>query len=235
MSVIVCPSGMSLEIRGLKGKEIKALTDRAALKNGTFFDKILAACTANVVNPGPYDLIDGSLNWDDVLIGDKTFTLVQIRIATFGSQFTFRAACGGCKKRPEYEVDLNDLPIKNLSADDLKAFRGGNRLKTKIQSTGAEVVFRLGVGIDERRAAQNKDKEKSTPLQALQSQIVSIDGVTDVAAFLDELNLGAVMSLLKELQKRDCGVDTTAELECVECGAEAAIELPLGRAFWLTL
>lgn len=236
MSVIVCPSGLSLGLRGLKGKEVKALSDRAALKKGTFFDKILSACTVEVVAPGPYSTAeDGALNWGDVLIGDRMYTLIQIRIATFGEQFLFKSQCGSCNAKSEYEIDLNDLEVQRLAPVDLKAFVDGNRLSTKVPGSGAAVLFRLPTGNDERRAVLNREKDKAIPLQTLVSQIISIEGVQDVAKYLDELALSDVVALLKQLQTRDCGVETEIELECPECEAKRDIELPLGRAFWLTL
>lgn len=235
MSISVCPSGLSLNLRGLKGKEVKELSDRVALKKGTFFDKILSACTVEVVAPGPYVLSDGSLNWGDVLIGDRMYALIQIRVATFGEQFIFKSQCGACGAKSEYEISLGELEIQKLASADLKVFTDGNRLSTVVPSSGAAVVFRLPTGADERRAVLNKDKDKSTPLQALINQIVSIEGVKDVAKYLDELPLGDVVALLKQLQKRDCGVETTIELECPECSAKRDIEIPLGREFWLTL
>ena len=39
-TTIVCPSGLSGEIRGLKGKEGKLLADRVAARTGSTFEKI---------------------------------------------------------------------------------------------------------------------------------------------------------------------------------------------------
>jgi hypothetical protein len=78
MSVVIdCPSGLQLQIRGLKGKEGRLLSDRNAVRQGTVLDSLLVACTEAVLDPGPYTpKADGKLDWNQVLIGDRFFTLL---------------------------------------------------------------------------------------------------------------------------------------------------------------
>ena len=53
-TVITCPSGLSGEIRGLKGKEGKLLADRASAKSGVTFDRILAGCWLATNKPAEF-------------------------------------------------------------------------------------------------------------------------------------------------------------------------------------
>ena len=70
-TVITCPSGLSGEIRGLKGKEGKLLADRAAARSGSTFEKILAGCWLATIDPGIYDLPDnGAVDWSRVLVAE---------------------------------------------------------------------------------------------------------------------------------------------------------------------
>ena len=55
---IICPSGLAGEIRGLKGKEGKLLSDRSSARAGATFEKILAGCWLSTTDPGLYELSD---------------------------------------------------------------------------------------------------------------------------------------------------------------------------------
>lgn len=218
----------------MRGREIKVLSDSKGARSGQFLDKLLTACVESVTDPGPYIVGENSLpNWDDVLIGDKTFLMIRIRSATFGSTFTFKLGCGSCDRRQEYDVDLDALEVKRLSAEDAQAVKSGNHMQTTL-ADGKTVTFRLATGKDERRAAQQKDKDDAIMLM-LVNRIVSIEGVDNVRAYLDDLGLAEIMSVLGEFNKHDCGVETAIVLECPDCANRMEVELPLGPAFWIGL
>ena len=230
---------MRLEVRGLKGKELRILQDKAAQKNGTFVDRILNACTESVVDPGPYspkDTADGKIVWDSVLLGDKFFTLIAVRSATFGPEYSFKSQCGECRHRFEWALDLDALPVKPLASEDAASFRAGESLVATLKD-GRSVKFRLPLGKDEREAARNKTAENA--LVAMMSlRIVELDGSTDrskIRAYLEDASLSDLTSILKEFDRRDCGIETEIEVECDECGAIREVALPLDRGFWLPI
>ncbi len=238
-TTIVCPSGMSLLIRSMKGKELRILSDRDAMKNGTFLDRILAACVETVIDQGPYVLNDkGALNWDDVLSGDRVYISLQIRIATFGATLTFKATCGSCRKKEDYDVELSDLRVQVLSDEDRKAFKNSVPLAAKIPVSGEAITFRLATGGDEKRVLKLASTGRKTSDDAVISMLVrrieSVSGVEDVKTFLEDLDLGNITALLKELNKRDCGVDTAIEMACPNCGESSEVAVPIGSSpFWL--
>jgi polyhydroxyalkanoate synthase len=55
-SLIVCPSGLAGEIRGLTGREGKLLADRTLARSGATVDRILQSCWLKTTDPGVYDL-----------------------------------------------------------------------------------------------------------------------------------------------------------------------------------
>ena len=122
---IICPSGLAGEIRGLKGKEGKLLSDRTAARAGALFEKILAGCWLTTSDPGIYDLPEGgTVDWSRVLVADRFFTLLQIRAQTFGNDYAFSVQCQGpaCRERFEWSLDLQELPVVPLSDAAKAAF-----------------------------------------------------------------------------------------------------------------
>lgn len=238
-ATIVCPSGLSLVIRGMRGRELKVLSDRNAFRTGTFFDRILTACTESVIDSGPYVVDDrGGLNWDNVLIGDRIYVMIQIRIETYGKEFSFRSQCGECGQKGEYDADLSSLPVQQLPEEDRESFKAGQALEGSLPDGKTKVRFRLGTGTDEKKVLQlasvGKVNNEDSVLNMLSRRIESIEGVERVKTYLEDAPLGDVTKLLKELNKRDCGVDTTIEMVCPVCNQFTKVIVPVGSApFWL--
>jgi hypothetical protein len=235
---IVCPSGLTGEIRGLKGKEGKLLADRAAARAGATFEKILAGCWLATTDPGLYELGDGgALDWSKVLVADRFFALLRIRALTFGDEYAFGVQCqsAGCRERFEWTLDLDDLPVSPLSDAAKAAFKAGNRFETKLQD-GRKVWFRLMTGADEVRAAGAlKNGRDGMLLTALALRIVEIEGVadSDKRKFLDDMEMADAPALLDRFDEADGGVETSIEVECPSCMGVQEVQLPFERGFFL--
>ena len=88
-SIITCPSGLSGRIRGMKAREERILADRKLAKNGTQLDQILGACWEETLDRGPYDFGQEAIDWSKVLQGDRFYTLLQIRVLSYGPEYAF--------------------------------------------------------------------------------------------------------------------------------------------------
>lgn len=238
-SAIICPSGLAGEIRGLKGKEGKLLADRSAARSGSTFDKLLSACWEKTTDPGVYELPDGApLDWTKVLVGDRFYTLLQIRSLTFGDEYAFTVQCSNpsCRERFEWELSLKDLPVRPLSDAARAAFKAGNRFETQLPRDGRRVWFRLMTGADEARAATAlKAGRDGMLLTGLALRIVEIEGVPekDKRAFLDDMEMADAAALLDKFDEADGGVETAIEVECPNCMGVQEVQLPFERGFFL--
>jgi len=172
--------------------------------------------------------------WDEVLLGDKFYALLSVRSETFGPEFGFSVKCGSCRHPYRWELSLDELPVKPLAGEDAAAFRAGEALATKVPSDGKLVKFRLPTGKDERLAAKSKTVD-SALIAMMARRILSVEGVPEggVRAYLEEAGLRDLTKLLREFDRRDCGVETSIEIECPSCQAREEITLPLDREFWL--
>ncbi len=236
---IVCPSGLSGEIRGLKGKEGKLLADRAAARAGSTFEKILAGCWLTTLDPGIYEVPEGGpLDWSKVLVADRFYTLLQVRALTFGDEYAFSVQCqsAGCRERFEWTLNLKELPVTPLSDAAKAAFKAGNRFETKLPRDGRKVWFRLMTGADEVRAASVlKAGRDGMLLTALALRIVEIENVpeSEKRKFLDEMEMADAAALLDQFDEADGGVETSIEVECPSCLGVQEVQLPFERGFFL--
>jgi hypothetical protein len=247
MSVeIECPSGMQLRIRGLKGKEGRLLADKNALRQGTLVDTMLASCTEEIRDPGPYQFDGDKPNWDKVLIGDRFYTLLQIRLASFGADYSFKVQCRevACRQAFDWSIDLAELKIKQLSEADRATLRSGGIFTTTL-GDGKQVKFRLATGADEKEVMRKRTVQQALP-DMLALRIISIQGVGEfteadvqqqkvikgVQAYLDDLDWGELVRLQNKLEAHDCGVQTEIEIECPACSGVQEVQLPFDRGFF---
>jgi hypothetical protein len=236
---IVCPSGLAGEIRGLKGKEGKLLSDRSAARAGSLFEKLLASCWIATTDPGVYDLApDGALDWSKVLVADRFYALLQIRALTFGDDYAFSVQCptATCRDRFEWTLNLQELPVVRLPEATKAAFKAGNRFETTLPRDGRRVWFRLMTGADEARAATAlKADRDGMLLAALALRIVEIENVppADKRRFLDDMEMADATALLDQFDAADGGVETDIQVECPACLGVWDVQLPFERGFFL--
>jgi hypothetical protein len=237
-TLITCPSGLAGTLRGMTVKEERILTDRALAKGGGQLDRLLAACWEGLEDPGPYTFPKETVDWLHVLQGDRFYALVALRVLTYGPEYSFKVTCqeGGCRAPIEWELDLNELPVRALSDESRASFLAGNRFGFELPSAKRRATFRLLTGSDEHKLAQMKRSSGSDVFAALLAhrvtEIESVDA-KDRRRFLENLPLSDADALLDEFDRVDCGVDTTIEVECPSCFARQTVELPFGPTFFL--
>lgn len=135
----------------MKTREERFLADRKLAKAGAQLDPILAACWEETLDRGPYDFADKQIDWSKVLVGDRLFTLIQIRVASYGPDYDFSIQCEnrGCRAKIEWELNLLDLPVVALSDKSRASFLSGNRFETRLPDAGCRTWFHLLTGNDE--------------------------------------------------------------------------------------
>ncbi len=232
----MCPSGLSLRIRHLRVRLQRLLTDKQLQRRGEQFTKLLAECTEEVLDPGPYTLpVGAALDWGNVLEGDRLFALIQIRVETHGPEYAFDVPCPTttCDAIP-WVLDLNDLPVEPLAEDSRAKFVAGNRFETYLPHAERAAWFKLLTGKDERGRAR-LTRQLGELGAAIRSRVVEIDDVEPkrLNDFVDDLSFADADHLLDVFDRVDCGVETTIDVECPECLTRVEVELPFDRGFFL--
>lgn len=236
---VICPTGLSGRIRGMKVREERILTDRKLARAGGQVDQLLKSCWVETVDPGPYDFGDETtIGWDQVLQGDRFFVLLKIRALTYGPEYSFSVNCqsDSCRSRIEWELNLDDLPVLELSEQSRTSFVDGNRFETVLPDSERRLWFKLLTGADERRLPQLRRNARDRFLSAmLDLRIHEIEGIEarDKRKFIEELSMRDADFLVDEFDRVDCGVETNIEIECPECFSVQEVELPFEKSFFL--
>ncbi len=236
---VVCPSGLTGEVRKLKIAEANILGDENAVRRGDMFDKVLAACWVSTEDFGPYGGVENRLDWKKVLVADRFALTVDIRVATYGPVYEYTVTCTNptCRKKFPWRIDLTtDLERKPLPAESIAIFKAGNRFETRVEALGKSIFFKLQTGEDERVAAASLAKNQAKKMTAaLAARIVQIEDVepNDRVRFLDQLDMDEAMDIIDAMDAVDGGIETDGDVECSDCHTQQTISLPLGKEFWL--
>lgn len=225
-----CPSGLVIDVRELKGREIRKMKE---VVNPML--AIVEGCTEKVVDPGPYVLEGGKLDWMKVLAGDIATALVKIAVAGFGAKRIVQFECQlqECRKanpKPtSIDLDLDKLEIREFSKEALRTFTNGNEFTATID--GATITYCLPTGaIVDAAVRRGEDAHEWQVLADVISEIElpkkggKQDKVDEVKKFnsdkldwIDNLNAENLKMLTDELNKHDCGPSSMIEAQCKWC------------------
>jgi hypothetical protein len=249
---VECPSGLVVEMRGLKVKQFGVLADRKKMESGEAFEAFLAECTVDVVDPGPAYAARWSpgtvFDWKKALQGDRFAALLGVRLATHPEAFAFDVQCSRCGEDVPWEVDLRKLPQIAYPAESIAAFAESRRLEIEID--GRKVTFPLMTGAEEERIQKHLERvRKSDPRTRREHPY---DGVVDPAlarievpglkglelrTWFEELDGHELARLSTALENTSGGIDTTITVthdNPPKCTARTKVELPFSHArFWM--
>lgn len=230
---ITCPSGLTGVVRNLTVGESRILTGKS--RSGAQLGTLLSTCWLQTLDPGPYTLSDGKVPWDEVLLGDRFYVLLHVRMLTYGAEYAFAVACSNraCGRRVDWTLNLADLPVRSLSAESRQAFAQGNRFEASLPGE-RRAAFGLLIGKDETRMARLQGTGDDAVLSRLLAmRVQDVTGVPPQQknAFLERLSLQQARLLLTAFEKADCGVDTEIEIGCPHCGYPQQVDLPLDQNF----
>lgn len=232
---ITCPSGLAGTVRGLSVSEAEVLTDRRLVHEGLVPDRVLATAWEDTTDPGPYDVKeDGTIVWDHILVCDRFFALMMVRVATYGPDYEFKVGCQGCRSSIEWTLNLTELPTKAIPEEALERFKQDNRHRVQVGKD--TVVFQLLNGAKERKAQKAMRGSKNRLVTALAQRIVEVEGEKNKMLWIRNLPMQEAVDLVNSFDDHDGGVETSVDIICPECGMVQGVALPFDRPeFWLPL
>jgi hypothetical protein len=241
----ICPSGLKLVVRGLKASEMDLFANKQEVASKMISNRILSACTVAVEDYGPlYDGLkfDEEGFWDKVLVCDRFSTLLATRIATHGSDYSFRVKCSDdkCDKHFEWGLDLNVLPQYQLPEASITNALEDAPFRAQL-ANGDQFFFRLIRGKDERELANHIEKNfrarVTTGLARRISRVISNGKeFTDyylIAEWVRSLSVPESMELVSEMDAVDGGYETQLEIYCPFCSNEMHVNIPFDEGFWI--
>ena len=205
-----------VEMRYMSAADEDVLTNQAFIEKGVVVDKLLQGL-----------IVDKSINYGDLLVGDKNALLIAARILGYGSKYEF-------EYRGQKEVvELAELPQKPMHPDFVAAT--SNNFTFTCPATGAVLEFKLLTHKDEQDIEQelrglrkiNKDNvpELSTRLKYM---IQSVDGVTDRKAVRDFVDTKFLARDSRAFRKYVAEIQPDIDMKFYpEGGPEDGVDIPI--------
>jgi hypothetical protein len=232
-----CPSGLQVRMREMTVADEELFLDRQLLAEGRIIDELLKSCVIALIDKGPYTW-EGEIEWDSVLMADRTFLIIQLRILSFGAHYQFKVKCPNCERffRHPLKLDtLNTLPVSDAGKQYL---RDGKAIEEVLDDGKYPVSVRLLNGDDERILSTLDKQEKQHMLtQQLTRRIVSLGEVTEEEAIFELVqNMPSRISgeLWDVTDDLEGGVDTIIPVDCPhsDCEHEQEMILPFDANFF---
>ena len=214
-------SSGTIEMKYMTAKEEDILTNQNFITNGTVIDKLLQAL-----------IVDKSINYSDLLVGDKNALLVAARILGYGADYEFDY------QGEKVTVDLTQIKNKDLS-DDLNT-EGKNEFSYTTPSTETLLTFKLLTHGDENKiereikGLKKINKESSAELSTrLKYIILSVNGSTeqqDIRSFVDNRFLARDS---RAFRKHIADIMPDADIRFYpDGGSEEGVQIPIGIGFF---
>ena len=170
-----------IEMSYMTAKHEDILTNANYIKNGTAIDKLLEA------------LVVTSIDFNDLIIGDKNAILIAARILGYGKDYPIQFYNESTRQQEEYTIDLTSLKEKEV--DESLFSSGKNEFEFKLPQSDNLITFKLLTGGDEKKIDQEiKGLKKLYPndsfdlITRLKYMITSVEGSReskDVREFID--------------------------------------------------
>jgi hypothetical protein len=222
----------TIEIKQMTAKEEDILTSRALLKKGIALERVISSI-----------IVNKAINPNSLLIGDRNAILIAARVSGYGNDYTTKVTCPSCTATQDFIFDLNDTLV--YSGDSLKAeeatLNEDGTFTTVLPRTKIETTFRLLKGSDERHLleqvenARKRKREENTVTRQLKNIIVAVNGNTEqtnINYVVDNMPTGDARHLRAVYKLATPNIDMTQHFECVECGHEQEMEVPLTADFF---
>jgi hypothetical protein len=188
-----------IEMKYMTAREEDILTNQNLIENGTVIDKLLQS------------LIVSTIDYNDLLIGDKNAILVAARILGYGKDYEF------VYNGEKIEVDLTTIKDKPLDESITK--NGKNEFTFKLPTSNVGVTFKLLTHGDEKaidselkglkKINKNSFAELSTRMKYL---ITSINGDYDKSTIREFVDTKLLARDSRALRKNILKIQPDVEL-----------------------
>lgn len=214
-------SSGTIEMKYMTAKEEDILTNQNFITQGTVIDKLLQAL-----------IVDKSINYNDILVGDKNALLVAARILGYGADYEFDYL--GEKQ----VVDLTQIRNKELSVE--LSEEGKNEFSFTTPSTGTVLTFKLLTHGDENKieseikGLKKINKESSAELSTrLKHIITSVNGNTETQAIRSFVDNEFLARDSRAFRKYIAEIQPDADIRFYpDGGPEEGVQIPIGVGFF---
>jgi hypothetical protein len=205
-----------LEVRYMTAKEEDLLVSPGLIKAGVAMDRVIESL-----------LIDKRIRAKDLLVGDKSAILINIRKNAFGEDYEFGFYCTKCGELNKHTKDLNEITIKELVSDENCSITEHGTIVLKLPKSKTTVELKFLRGEDEtaieqvvEKRAKNNLAEESL-LVRYRYMILSVNGNTDMEAIVSFIETMPVLDsriLRKKYSELNPDILLNYSADCSKCG-----------------
>lgn len=164
-------------------------------------------------------IVDGDINYDELLYCDKLSILLNARIANYGATAKMKASCSDCDTEFEHDASFifksNPFSFQNCT-------RGVNSLSYVFPHCKKTVKFKLGT------CAEHAIYNKHGWLAFAKKITQSIDGVDNIGDFYEyELSARDGALFRKYYEEKTPGYNNVIDVRCPECKKNRAVTLDI--------
>tara|TARA_R110002012_G_scaffold136440_1_gene290804 strand:+ start:43 stop:777 length:735 start_codon:yes stop_codon:yes gene_type:complete len=215
-------SSGKVEMKYMTAKEEDILTNQSYIERGTVMDKLLQSL-----------IIDKSINYKDIIVGDKNAMLVAARVLGYGSDYQF-------EYRGEQEsVDLSLLENRIFEGDNLVK-QNANEFSYELPRTKQKINYKILTGRDEekieaelngfRKINKNAIPELSTRLKYMITSVGDDPDKKSIREFVDNYLLASDSRAFRSHVKN---TQPDVDLTFFPQGSNISVEIPIGiKFFW---
>jgi hypothetical protein len=217
-------SSGKVEMKYMTAKEEDILTNQNYLRDGTAVDRLLKSL-----------LVDKSIKFNDLLLGDKNAIMIAARVLSYGKDYEIMY------EDTSYTVDLSKLKSKYLDESLVK--EGKNEFTFQLPNTDTVVTYKLLTHGDEKaidreveglkKLDKKSDTSSSTRLKYMITSVNGLSETKDIRDFVDNYLLAKdARELRKKYLETSPDIDMVTTVDTVDGGQED-IEVPVTlRFFW---
>jgi len=212
-------SSGTIEMKYMTAKEEDILTNQNYIQKGIVIDKLLQSL-----------IVDKSINYNELLIGDKNALLIAARILGYGKDYEFTYM------GEKVTVDLSQ--IDNKEFDSPAMVDGKNEFNYSLPTSGVEITFKLLTHSDEQKIDQelkgirkvNKDAspEISTRLKFM---ITAVNGNGDQKTIREFVDNQFLARDSRAFRKHIADIQPDVDLKFYPDDAEEGVDIPIGVNF----
>jgi hypothetical protein len=212
----------NIEFRELSGMEEDVLASNK-MSLSEKLTRVMSNCTIKIGTIEDRKTINEMI--PKIMMADRWYYLVQLRILSVGAAYSFKAKCPSCEHVDAVDYDLNQMKVES-SADISNPYR-----EIKLPS-GKVVRYRLADGtVDAKIESSSNDQNSATA--GLYARIDTIDGQPVGIDKVKALVLKDRAALRADIDKNEGSIDDVVKFVCPECGHKYEGNLPLeGRSFF---
>lgn len=219
-------SSGKIEMKYMTAREEDILTNQNYIKNGTVFDKLLKS------------LIVSSIDYDDLIIGDKNAILIAARVLGYGKDYTINYPHPQTGVEEEVTIDLTAVKEKEI---DYSVFKNVNEFSYMLPNSKNEITFKLLTHKDERIIEDELKGLKKANINSqvttrLKHMILSVNGDREPKAvrdFIDNYLLASDSRALRDhIKTVSPDLDLRFDFNGSDGYTQEGVELPIGLSFF---